>query len=226
MNLVYKSQEFDKDAASEGIIKGYASIFGNIDSDGDVMDRGAYTKTLQESKERVKFLWQHDMGMPLGKVMDVYEDEKGLPFEAKISDTELGRDAKTLISDGVLNEFSVGFMPIKVEKGSDGYNHIKEVKLFEFSLVTLAANSEAIMTDYKTAIKAEEVEGRIDAIIKINKSLRTNQAKHAVEFELLKLKNQISLSLFNEESTNTHSDEKEAEEILKAIDELSNRFRI
>jgi len=223
--LVYKSQEFDKDAASEGLIKGYASIFGNVDSDGDIMDRGAYSKTLQESKDRVKFLWQHDMHMPLGKVMDVYEDEQGLPFEAKISDTELGKDAKTLIKDGVLNEFSVGFMPIKMEKGSDGYNHIKEVKLFEFSLVTLAANSEAVMTDYKSAVKPDEIPTRIDAIIKLNKSLRTNQAKHAVEFELLKLKNQISLNL-NDESINTHSDEKEAEEMMKAIDDLSNRFKI
>ena len=225
MSLIYKNQEFDKDAAIEGVIKGYASMFGNVDSDGDIIDRGAYTKTLSENKERIKFLWQHFMDMPLGKVNDVYEDEVGLPFEAKISDTELGKDAKTLIKDGVLNEFSVGFMPIKMQKENDGYNHIKEVKLFEFSLVTLAANDQAVMTDYKSAIKPEELPDRIDAIIKLNGNLRTSQAKHAVEFELLKLKNQFSLYL-TKEPTNNHSEEKEADEMIKAIDELMNRFKV
>lgn len=202
----------------QGIIKGYASVFGNVDSDGDIIDKGAYTKTLSENRERIKFLWQHRMDMPLGKVMSVEEDAIGVPFEAKISNTQLGEDAKTLIRDGVLNEFSVGFMPIKMQKESDGYNHIKEIKLYEFSLVTLASNQMARMTDYKGITSPNDVVVKLDSIISLANKIKTDEAKHILGYELMKLKNDVSLFLAKE-PTNTHSNDskKEAEEISQAI---------
>lgn len=223
-NIIYKSHEIKSIDEDQGIIKGYASVFGNIDSDGDIMDKGSFTKTLSENKQRVKFLWQHRMDMPLGKVLDVKEDEIGVPFEAKISNTQLGEDAKTLIKDGVLNEFSVGFMPIKMEKGSDGYNHIKEVKLYEFSLVTLAANDQATMTDYKSIEKPEDVVGKLDNIITLTKRIKTDEAKYILEFELLKLKNDMSLYLAKE-PIERHSDKKEADEILEALKSFSKEIK-
>ena len=48
-----------------GIVKGYGSVFGNVDSDGDIITKGAYTKTIKENGERVRYLYQHNMDWPL-----------------------------------------------------------------------------------------------------------------------------------------------------------------
>ena len=59
MNIIYKTSPIgelkDIDEKS-GIVKGYGSIFGNIDSDGDIISKGAYTKTIKENGDRVYFL--------------------------------------------------------------------------------------------------------------------------------------------------------------------------
>jgi HK97 family phage prohead protease len=222
MNIQYKSHAIDE-MSDEGIIKGYASVFGNIDSDGDTIEKGAYTKTLNENKERIKFLWQHRMDKPLGKVMDISQDDRGVPFSAKISDTALGNDAKTLIKDGVLNEFSVGFMPIKYEEKTDDKGRydgltIREVKLYEFSLVTLAANDQAVMTDYKSKDKPKEILNSIDIILKLNKSVETGEARRIMEYELLKHKR--NLSLFLDSRSQTHLEEGEVEDHKNALNEL------
>jgi len=80
-----------------GIIKGYGSVFGNVDSDGDIILNGAYSKTIKENGSRVKYLYQHNMDMPLGKMLNLFEDEKGLVFEAQIPLTTLGKDVMQLI---------------------------------------------------------------------------------------------------------------------------------
>ena len=93
MNIIYKTSPIgelkDIDEKS-GIVKGYGSIFGNIDSDGDIISKGAYTKTIKENGDRVKYLYQHQMDKPLGKMINLYEDEKGLMFEASIPKTPTG----------------------------------------------------------------------------------------------------------------------------------------
>ena len=81
--IIYKSTQIGEllDAdTSAGVVKGYGSVFGNVDSDGDIINKGAYKKTLQENAKRVKYLYQHDMDKPLGKMVHLEEDDKGLIF--------------------------------------------------------------------------------------------------------------------------------------------------
>jgi len=134
----------------ENIIEGYASFFGNKDSHSDIIVNGAFKKTLKENKDRIKVLWQHDMWEPIGKPLEMKEDKKGLFTVSKISQTDIGKKAMILARDGVLNEMSIGFYPIKEEydRGND-INYIKEIKLLEYSLVTLASNPLAQLTDVK-----------------------------------------------------------------------------
>ena len=75
-----------------GIVKGYASTFGNKDSDNDIINKGAYKKTIEENGKRIKYIYQHDMDKPLGVIKMLEEDNKGLMFEAKIANTTLGKD--------------------------------------------------------------------------------------------------------------------------------------
>jgi|TARA_R100001463_G_scaffold65387_5_gene118637 HK97 family phage prohead protease len=171
-----------------GVIKGYGSFFGNKDSDGDIITKGAYKKTIQENGERVKYLYQHSMDMPIGKMRELYEDEKGLVFVAEIAKTQLGKDVVELMKSGVLTENSVGIMPMQKENKGD-YREISEVKLYEISAVTLAANDQAKILDVKGNVDIEKLSKRYDNLCKIvRKGNISDEMGYAVEAEILKLK--------------------------------------
>ena len=190
--IIYKSTQIgelvDPDAAA-GVVKGYGSVFGNVDSDGDVINKGAYKKTIQENGQRIKYLYQHDMDKPLGKMVHLEEYDKGLIFEAQIPKTQLGKDVVELMKAGVITENSVGILPIQKEMGSDGYRHINEVKLFEISAVTLAANDQAMIMDVKGNVDPEKIANRYDKLAQlIRKGEISDDLGYALEAEILKLK--------------------------------------
>ena len=190
--IIYKSTQIgellDADTAA-GVVKGYGSVFGNIDSDGDIINKGAYKKTIQENGQRVKYLYQHDMDKPLGKMVHLEEDDKGLIFEAHIPKTQLGKDVVELMKAGVITENSVGILPIQKEMGHDGYRHINEVKLFEISAVTLAANDQAMIMDVKGNVDPEKIANRYDKLAQlIRKGEISDDLGYALEAEILKLK--------------------------------------
>jgi HK97 family phage prohead protease len=171
-----------------GIIKGYGSYFGNKDSDNDVIMKGAYKKTIEENGARVKYLYQHDMNQPIGKMTELYEDEKGLVFVAEIAKTQLGNDVVELMKSGVITENSVGIMPLQ-KNNKDGYREITEVKLYEISAVTLAANDQAKILDVKGNIDVDKLSKRYDSLSKlIRKGEISDEMGFAIEAEILKLK--------------------------------------
>ena len=171
-----------------GIIKGYGSYFGNKDSDNDVIVKGAYKKTIAENGDRVKYLYQHDMNQPIGKMVELYEDDKGLVFTAEIAKTQLGMDVVELMKTGVITENSVGIMPIQ-KQNKDNYREITEVKLYEVSAVTLAANDQAKILDVKGNIDVNKLSKRYDNLCKlIRKGSISDEMGFAIEAELLKLK--------------------------------------
>ena len=100
--IAFKAEEGD---GGSGIFSGYAAVFGNIDSYGDIIEPGAFTKTIAEGTDRVKILALHnDYMLPVGKPIEIKEDGTGLYIKAQISDTTLGKEIKLLLRDGVLNE--------------------------------------------------------------------------------------------------------------------------
>jgi len=189
--MIYKTTQLgsvlDADEKA-GIVKGYASIFGNMDSDGDIITSGAYSKTIRENKSRIKYLYQHDMNKPLGKMNDLYEDQKGLVFEAEIPKTQLGKDVIELMKAGVITENSVGILPIQKQM-KEGYREISEVKLYEVSAVTLAANDQAMILDVKGNVDLNKVTDRYDRIAQlIRKGEISDELGYALEAEIQKLK--------------------------------------
>ena len=171
-----------------GIVKGYGSYFGNKDSDNDIIMKGAYKKTIAENGKRVKYLYQHNMMQPIGKMKEMYEDDKGLVFVAEIAKTQLGKDVVELMKSGVLTENSVGIMPIQKEN-KNGYREISEVKLYEISAVTLAANEEAKILDVKGNVDYNKLSKRYDNLCKIiRKGEISDDLGYALEAEILKLK--------------------------------------
>ena len=171
-----------------GVVKGYASVFDNKDSDNDIIRKGSYRKTLAENGQRVKYLYQHDMDKPLGKMTILEEDDKGLVFETRIAKTTLGNDVIELIKAGVITENSVGILPIQKHM-VDGVRNITEVKLYEVSAVTLAANDQALIMDVKGNYDPDKVLKRYDNMAKlIRKGNITDDLGFALEAEILKLK--------------------------------------
>lgn len=203
--ILYKSTHLGEviDADEKmGIVKGYGSIFGNVDSDGDIINKGAYKKTIQENGSRVKYLYQHDMDKPIGKMVHLEEDEKGLVFEAQVPKTRLGMDVIELMKAGVITENSVGILPIQ-KSMSGQYREINEVKLFEVSAVTLAANDQAMIVDVKGNNDPEKIFKRFDNMAKlIRKGDISDELGYALEAEIYKLKSlYINATLPNIEVT-------------------------
>lgn len=154
----YKTLQFNVDEYDEeqGIFSGYGAVVGNLDDGGDIIEPGAFTKTIAEGWERVKILVLHnDCLLPIGRPLELREDAKGLYIKAKISDTATGRDVKVLLKDGVLTELSIGYDPIVFDYDEHGIRHLREVKLWEVSVVTWAMNPEATITGYKAAEAAD-----------------------------------------------------------------------
>jgi len=191
MNFLYKAAplgELTDYDEKNSIVKGYGSYFDNKDSDQDIIRKGAYKKTIEENGERVKYLYQHNMMQPIGKMEELYEDEKGLVFVASIPKTTLGSDVIELMKAGVITENSVGIMPI-VKENKENYREIREVKLYEISAVTLAANDQAKIIDVKGEKNLDEVYKRYDNLCKLlRKGDISDDMGYAIESELLKLK--------------------------------------
>lgn len=164
------------------VIEGYASVFGNIDAGGDVVMKGAFAKTLGENGSRVAMCYQHDMRNPVAKISMLKEDDHGLYFKARISDAE--PDIKCKIKEGILKELSIGYQPIIEEPGimdEQKCNFLKEVKLYELSLVTMAMNPLATIQERKSAFGIESLEDEFDRLI-------INESNSVKKFDLLKLK--------------------------------------
>ena len=132
----------------------YLSHFGNIDSDGDLLVKGSFKKSIQEkgvnstSNRKIAFLRYHNWEMPIGKFTKLEEDDFGLFAVAQLGNSTLGNDALLDYQDGIIREHSIGFKYIQdkikwvedssIEKG--GYYLISEVALWEGSAVTFGAN--------------------------------------------------------------------------------------
>ena len=222
-NIIYKQSPIGEvlDADSKaGIVKGYASVFNNIDSDGDIIKKGAYKKTIQENGSRVRYIYQHDLMKPLGKMKYLEEDEKGLMFEAEIAKTQLGKDVIELIKSGVITENSVGILPIQKEM-VNGKREISEVKLYEISAVTLAANDKAMILDVKGNINEDLITKRYDNIAKlIRKGDISDELGYALESEILKLKSlfqQISTLPTGNDVTKSHDLENDSSKIFNYL---------
>lgn len=143
----FEVKEIDEE---EGTFTGYAATFSDRpDSYGDIIDPGAFRKTLKEGGKRVKILWQHNVMEPIGKPIEMTEDEKGLHIKGKLSlGVQRAREVLSLMKDGVITEMSIGYDTIK-QSFEEGIRHLKEVKLYDTSPVVFAANPEAVIVGVK-----------------------------------------------------------------------------
>jgi HK97 family phage prohead protease len=166
-----KKKYFDPDAAtlevkasgdsedSSGTLEGYASVFGNVDSYGEVVVKGAFKKTIKERipKRMVKLMDSHQIfggsKAVIGVVEEAFEDEKGLKFKARFSSVDTAQEVRTKIKEKILNALSFGFDVLKDEYHKEKkVRYLKEIRLWEISVVAWGANPRAKPTGVKGVI--------------------------------------------------------------------------
>lgn len=143
-----------KKMTESGQFEGYGSVFGVKDSYGEIVAPGAFAESLRQhaaSGTLPALLWQHDARMPIGSYVEMREDDRGLFVRGQLElDVQKGREAHRLLMSGAVNGLSIGFIPSKWEWDEDeGTRTLTEIDLWECSLVTFPANSDARVSGTK-----------------------------------------------------------------------------
>lgn len=158
--------KFATDEAQAGSFSGYGAFFGNVDSYGDVIAKGAFKETLRDwrkDKRLPPMLVQHGGWMmtdqdalPVGKWTSMEEDEKGLTVSGRLInlDTERGKAIYGAMKEGVLDGLSIGYRAKEFSLGTkpeEPRRTLKKIDLIEVSVVTFPANGMARVDAVKAA---------------------------------------------------------------------------
>ncbi len=150
-----------KAVSDTGSIEGYASVFGNVDSYGEIVEPGAFVDSLVGSKRtgrKVKMLYQHDPHQPIGVWDDLAEDAKGLWVKGRllVEESPKAREVHGLLKAGALDGLSIGYRTVKAEPkaGKPGVISLTKLDLLENSIVTFAANERARVEVVKSILDA------------------------------------------------------------------------
>lgn len=144
-----------KSAEDTGRIVGLASVFGVLDRQGEVVEKGAFTEIIKNAEGKIPVLWQHDTRSPVG-VATVAEDEKGLRFDGQlVMEDPAARVALAHVKAGSTRGMSIGYDVIKDEIRA-GIRYLKELRLYEISLCVFGANPEAYVSA-KSAAECSEI---------------------------------------------------------------------
>ncbi|WP_338928376.1 HK97 family phage prohead protease [Roseomonas mucosa] len=127
-----------------------------LDSYSDRIAPGAFKGTLGEHRRAgtmPALLWQHDQRQPIGVYTAMKEDDRGLYVEGRLAlKTRQGAEAHELLQMKALSGLSIGFVTVKSERDEKtGIRTLKEVDLWECSLVTFPANGAARVANVKAA---------------------------------------------------------------------------
>lgn len=149
---IYSPLEVKASKTKRGFkIAGYANT---VDKDraGDVISANAWAKGVDNYRKNPVLLYQHDHSKPIGRVKKISVDKKGIYVEAEVSEAaEKLHGVHTLIRDGALKSFSVGFMVKngRYDKTTDT-TVITDVELHEISVVSVPCNQESLFSMRKS----------------------------------------------------------------------------
>lgn len=144
------------------IVEGYASVFGNVDSYGEIVERGAFTDWLKENMPRYpKMVWGHDWAMPLGPTLEAFEDDYGLFVRGELlPEVQKAVEAHALIKSGAITDLSFGFAVQQDEYDpKTGIRHLRKLAIYEWSPVLVGANNQAQITGAKSGVTDVKADG-------------------------------------------------------------------
>lgn len=149
---------------SDGLIEGYASLFGVCDTGGDIVMAGAFTRSLRKRRSSgVKMLWQHRAEEPIGVWTTLAEDARGLKVSGQLDlKVARAREALSLLRGGAVDGLSIGFRALRAQTDkSSGVRRLLELDLWEVSIVTFPMLTQARVNSVKRdAVQALNAAGR------------------------------------------------------------------
>ena len=209
------------DGMEEGQFQAYISVFGNTDSYGDIVHKGAFTRTLGEWAEKgntIPVLWGHDMNDPfanIGGVLSAEEDDYGLKVTAQLDlENPTAAQVYRLAKGRRTTSCSFAYSVRDGEKSDDGF-HLKDLDLYEVSIVQVPANELAEITMVKSAVDALAKAGRVlsaknetkvrEAIDALQEVLDANQAPEDDDQEKASGNAEVKSGASDEEPTGAKS---------------------
>lgn len=228
-------------------VEGYFSSFNVIDSDRDKIMSGAFARSISEhgpassGNRKIAHLAHHDIRRPVGKLVELKEDDFGLRFKSRMGSHTDGNDSLLMYKDGIITEHSIGFNYIWdkmtfVEDATEpakSFFQIDELQLWEGSHVTFGSNSE---TPNLSAVKSqadlndvlEKIDKRMETFVK---ALRDNnyseKFNNLAELELLQIQKQYKALINWEPQAKPKSPDTKEPSIAKSqLNKLFNKIKI
>lgn len=174
------------------IVRGVFNKMEVVDSDNDLIVKGAFLKSIKERGPKganlIAHLQDHDTTKAIGRILELDEVGDELVYTSKLGDHSRGEDAYRMIKAGIMKFHSIGFtVPAgKYEKG-EKYNVIKEAKMYEgSSLQFLPANIYTPVLDVKSANKETIIKDRFDRLQTLTKAYK-NGDFHDETFALIEI---------------------------------------
>lgn len=177
--LLHKNFAFKADSvADDGTFTGYGSVFGNVDSYGEIVVPGAFSKSLKEirdSGDPLPMLWNHKSDEPIGGYTSLEEDARGLKVSGFIMINEVARarEVHALMKRRVVKGLSIGYYTTNSSYNEKtGIRSLIELDLREVSPVTFPANVEAEVESVKSAISDILQRGQLPGVKQFEELLR------------------------------------------------------
>ncbi|WP_342358537.1 HK97 family phage prohead protease [Terrarubrum flagellatum] len=126
-------------SGDDGLIEGYASLFGEIDMSNDLVEAGAFRDSLKKrGPDGVRMLWQHDAKEPIGAWLSIAEDGRGLFVRGRLDPgVQRAQEVFSLIANGAVDGLSIGFKAERATKDArGGSRRLTKIDLWEISIVT------------------------------------------------------------------------------------------
>lgn len=144
-----------KDVTESGSFIGLGSVYGNIDSDNEIIAPGCFAESVAKamaSGEMPPVLWQHRSGEPVGIYQKLIDHPTGLEVHGKLAEkVQRAIEARELMQMKAVKGLSVGFMSRgdSIDRAT-GIRTITKGDLWECSIVTFPANAEARISAVKS----------------------------------------------------------------------------
>lgn len=212
-----------KFAGKAGSFEGYAAIFGNVDSGGDVILEGAFQEFSKTRDGKTLVLYQHSIRDPIGKAV-TSQDSKGLHFRAELAlEDPTAKKAYTLMREGIIDCMSIGFDVLPGgAQSKPGRRELSRLKLFEISPVVWGMNTLARIETVKSALDCKHKRALEDLL---RESLLLPQRKATAAASVL-----WPLLMYGDDLADSRDDRKpvnpgELAALARDLDQLTNLLK-
>jgi HK97 family phage prohead protease len=215
------------DGLQDGQFRALVSVFGNVDSYGDMVMPGAFTQTLSDWKSSgnpIPILWSHqldDPDMNIGYVLDAEETDQGLEVLGQLDiaadSSPKARSAHRLLKGGRVTQFSFAYDVLdqaQVDDQDGERNELRALKLYEVSPTLIGANDQTELIAVKAVADAEgwaadvhAVLGKVGRVISAKNESTLREAVAALDSASTSIKNVLAaLDSGDGQASNTPSE--------------------